>query len=122
MKFSEIIKDLRAESGLSQMELSKRINISAAAIGFLELGKHEPNSATIVAYSKYFNVSADFLLGLEGDDFNVHSPTIVPLSDEYTKEERKFIENLRKLTPGMRDILRSTLNAMLDDSNEGVKV
>lgn len=69
MSFAQIAKYLRDESGLSQMELSKKLGISAAAIGFLELGKHEPNGSTIIAYSKYFNVSADQLLEIE-EEFN----------------------------------------------------
>ena len=112
MSFAKIAKELRSENGLSQMELSKKLGISAAAIGFLELGKHEPNGATIVAYSKCFNVSTDYLLGLE-DDFGVRTAT--PMGDTYTAEERKIVADLRKLPQGMRDILRTTINAMIAD-------
>lgn len=115
MSFAKIAKELRIESGLSQMLLSKQLGISAAAIGFLELGKHEPNGATIIAYSKFFDVSTDYLLGLE-DDFGerINAST----RNDYTSEEKNFIKDLRKLTPGLRDILRTTLSAMLDDTKE----
>ena len=103
MKFAETIKDLRADSGLSQMELSKKIGISAAAIGHLELGKHEPNGATIVAYSKYFNVSAGYLLGLE-DDFG--APIAAPMgASSYSSEERQLIEEYRKLPAESRKLV-----------------
>lgn len=74
MSFAEIAKDLRAESGLSQMELSKKIGISSSGIGHLELGQREPGSNTLIAYSSYFGVTTDYLLGLE-DDFGNKKPS-----------------------------------------------
>lgn len=112
MKFAQIAKELRESLGLSQMQLSKQLGISAAGIGHLELGKREPGSHTLIAYSQFFNVSVDYLLGLE-DDFGVR--TAAPMGDTYTAEERKIITNLRKLPQGMRDILRTTIDAMVAD-------
>ena len=113
MKFSEIIKDLRAESDLSQMELSKKIGISAAAIGHLELGKHEPNGTTIIAYSRYFNVTTDYLLGLEDGPA---SHGAAPIGDTYTAEEREIIKKYRELNaPGIK-LINQTFETLLTTS------
>lgn len=109
MSFAVIAKELRAESGLSQMELSKKLGISAAAIGFLELGKNEPNGATIASYSRYFNVSADYLLGLE-NDFGAR--TAAPSVNTYTAEERQLIEKYRELNPSCKKLVRNTLDTL----------
>lgn len=68
MKYSEILKDLRTEQGLTQKELSKKIGITASAIGFLENGQREPMASTLLAYANYFGVSIDYLMGREDNN------------------------------------------------------
>ena len=63
MNISSIIKELRAEKGLSQAELAKKINVSQKAIDYWERGVNEPKASYIVALADFFDVSADYLLG-----------------------------------------------------------
>lgn len=65
MVFGKILKELRAERGLSQMELSFATGISQSAIAKWELGKTEPSASALVTLSKFFGETVDFLLGLE---------------------------------------------------------
>ena len=65
MVFGKILKELRAERGLSQMELSSATGISQSAIAKWELGKTEPSASALVTLSKFFGETVDFLLGLE---------------------------------------------------------
>lgn len=109
MSFSQKAKELREYSGLSQKGLSEKIGISAAAIGFLELNENEPKGATVKAYAKYFNVTADYLLGLE-DDFGARTPPIVaPMGDGMTADERELLRLFRELSPYLKGM---TLNAV----------
>ena len=64
MVISERIKELRIEKGLSQMQLAKLLNMSQSAVAKWELGKTEPTASAIILLAKFFNESADFLLGL----------------------------------------------------------
>ncbi len=57
-------KELREEENLSQLELSKRLNVSQSAIAKWEKFRTEPTASAIVSVAKYFGVSADYLLGL----------------------------------------------------------
>lgn len=50
---------------LSQTELAKKIGASQKAIDFWEKGINEPKASYIIALSKFFGVTADYLLGLE---------------------------------------------------------
>ena len=64
-KFCERLKELRLEKGLSQAELSSNTGLSQSAIAFWENGKRVPNAQVIITLAKYFDVTTDYLLGLE---------------------------------------------------------
>ena len=64
-KFTERLKELRQEKGLSQIQLAKETGISKSAIGFWETGERVPNAQAVVVLAKYFGVTSDYLLGLE---------------------------------------------------------
>lgn len=66
--FKDIIKDLRESQDMSQYELAKALQVSQSAVAKWELGKTEPTSSALVSISKFFGVSADYLLELE-DEF-----------------------------------------------------
>ena len=63
--FGTLLKELREEKELSQMELSKQIDITQSSIARYELNKTEPKLTDIKKIAIFFDVSADFLLGLE---------------------------------------------------------
>lgn len=67
MKFSEKIKNLRQNAGLTQQELAKHLGITASAIGFLENEKREPTGSTLIAYARHFDIPIDELVGLSPD-------------------------------------------------------
>ena len=60
----ERIKELRTEKKLTQSQLATHINFGHAIVGFWESGKRKPAADAIIALCKFFNVSADYLLGL----------------------------------------------------------
>lgn len=63
-EFSERIKELRAESGLSAMALGKSIGVSDMAILRWENGKSDITSENLKKLAEFFNVTTDYLLGL----------------------------------------------------------
>lgn len=58
------IKELRIEKGITQKELSKNINFGQSTIVAWEKGIKKPTYEAIIALAKFFDVSADYLLGL----------------------------------------------------------
>lgn len=96
MTFSEKSRELRASYSLTQAELAKAINLSRSCISMIEIGKNEPTASTLIAYSKYFNLSIDYLLDLKDDELKSNNDYIL---NSYTlsEKEKKHIENLRKL-------------------------
>ena len=65
--FAERLRDLRQEKELSQRQLSKQLGLGHSAVTQWENEMRVPNAEAIVLLAKYFNVSADYLLGLTDD-------------------------------------------------------
>ncbi len=63
--FAQRLRELRQEKKLSMKQLAKELNTTDAAISNWENGINEPKISYVVAMAKFFNVSADYLLGLE---------------------------------------------------------
>ncbi len=64
-KFSKILKDLRQEKNVGQIELAKSVGVSKGIISLWENGLREPNMFSLIKLAQYFDVSIDFLVGLE---------------------------------------------------------
>ena len=65
MEFSEKLKELRKNRGLTQEELANDLYVSRTAISKWESGKGYPNIDSLKVISKYFSVSLDELLSNE---------------------------------------------------------
>ena len=64
LSFGEKIRILRESREMTQMQLGKAVHLTQRKISYLEMGKCEPNLSDIQAFCIFFNVSADYLLGL----------------------------------------------------------
>ena len=63
--FGKRIKEIRKKSGLNQSEFAKILQCSQANVAKFESQQLDLSTAMIVKICKTFNVSADYLLGLE---------------------------------------------------------
>ena len=64
-KFNIKLKELREEKRLSAKELSQALNITMRTIHRWESGQHVPDVDVIIAVAKFFEVTTDYLLGVE---------------------------------------------------------
>lgn len=62
MKFNEKLIELRKKRGLSQEELSYKLNVTRQTVSKWELGQAIPEMDKLVEMSKIFNVSVDELV------------------------------------------------------------
>ncbi|MGN0618458.1 MAG: helix-turn-helix transcriptional regulator [Candidatus Coproplasma sp.] len=62
--FKERLKELRVERKLSQADLAKELNVSQRSISSWETGFRQPDFETLERIAKFFDVTADYLLGL----------------------------------------------------------
>lgn len=53
------------EKSVGQIELSKAINVSKGIISLWENGLREPTLTNLIALAQFFEVTIDYLVGLE---------------------------------------------------------
>ena len=63
--FAQRLRELRQYNNLSMKQLAKEIKATDAAISNWENDINEPKISYVVSIARFFNVSADYLLGLE---------------------------------------------------------
>lgn len=63
--FSIRLKKLRAEQNFSQEKVAQLLQLKQQSYLRYELNKGEPNLQTLVNIAKIFEVTTDYLLGLE---------------------------------------------------------
>ena len=63
--FKNNLKMLRQEKGLGQVELAKELGISKGIISLWENGLREPGMSSLIILAKFFDVSIDFLVGID---------------------------------------------------------
>lgn len=62
---AERIKSLRERAGLTQAEMARILGISRSGVNAWEMGLSVPSTQYIVELAKKFEVSTDYLLGME---------------------------------------------------------
>ena len=67
MEFCKRLKNIRLECNLTQKDVYTLLNVSPNAYASYEQGRTEPNIKTIKRLCKIFNVSSDYLLGIDED-------------------------------------------------------
>ncbi|MBS2764023.1 helix-turn-helix domain-containing protein [Bacillus licheniformis] len=107
------ITSLRKQSGLTQEELAKKLNITRSALSQYELGTREPNYDLLIKIADFFEVSTDYLL--RGTDPKVQ--------DKIFEDEAKRILNDPKTFIAARDgeITQEILDAALEIITEQLK-
>ncbi len=61
------LKNIRQQRHLNQQKVAIDLNISRESLSYYENGKREPSLSLLVAMSKYFNVSINYLI--TGEEF-----------------------------------------------------
>ena len=57
------LKELRQKRNLTQPKVAMDLNISREALSYYENGKRQPSIELLIAFSKYYRVSIDEIVG-----------------------------------------------------------
>lgn len=87
------LKKLREKEKMTQVELSKKLNVSPSTIGMYETGRREPDYENLKRIAEIFNVSTDYLLG-----FN-------PARKLHADENKKFLDSFLALKKSDKSIV-----------------
>lgn len=64
MDYRQIFKNLREDHDLKQQDIANICNVSDATVGHWENGKRDMRIDCIVKLCKFYDISADYVLGI----------------------------------------------------------
>lgn len=114
--FSQNLKYLRNEKGLTQSQLAEILNYTQSNICEWEKGTVEPKASALITLANYFGVSIEYLLGLE-DDFG--GQAIEKAAPGITAEERELLEEYRALDVSGKQLVNTTIHTLLESNKRG---
>lgn len=91
------IKNLRKEKGLTQLELSKQLNMSRSVLSMLEANKQGTSQSNLKKIADFFDVTIDYLLS-DSDDKIINKPEkTIDLQEVNLVKEFKKLNSKGKL-------------------------
>lgn len=70
MRYTEVMKQLREQSGLSIAKAAEALGMPKSTYSSYEYGRSEPDIETLSKISKHYGVSVDYLIGKSGTSDN----------------------------------------------------
>lgn len=92
--FANNLRNLRIENNMSQSELARQLYINRSMICAYEKENRMPSLDVLIQLSVIFNVSVDFLLGIE---------------KEHTSDKKRFVD-ITGLSKTQIDIINSLIS------------
>lgn len=105
------MKELRMAAGLSQDAAAKKLNISLPTYCRYEYGQREPSASTIAAMARLYQVSTDYLFGLDGSPADM--PNIILASNSPRRKEllgQMGIEEFKVSAPNVDESVEDGLS------------
>lgn len=104
------MRNLLIETDMTQSELANKIGYTQRAVSKWVNNQAEPTESAISNCAKIFNVSTDYLLGLE-DDFGTRTASTVSSAvDVLSSEERQIVEQYRSLPEKLKKLVQEQLD------------
>ena len=104
MEFSERLKDLRKQTGLTQVDVAEKLGISQPAYASWERGVKKPTQDNLVKIPQILNVSVDYLVGNSEENL-----------DELDNIELLFRMNSKGLTDSEKAIFKKELIEFMEE-------
>ena len=104
------LKALRDSLNMTQEEFGKSIGLAKSTYNNYETGVREPKSDFWIAIAQKYNVSIDYLMGLENPQNEAQpAPTN---EDGLTEDDKRIIELLHQLMPENRERVFEIIKAL----------
>ena len=108
LMFSYRLKQLRENTGITQDDLAKLLNLTQSTIAYYESGRKMPTLENTILIAKIFNTSLDYLVGISNyreteylkEDMETYCPTLLlndinTLSADSLRDLKYFIAFLK---------------------------
>ena len=90
--FSKKLKTLRTAKKMSQKDLADKVGVAKSVVSFYESGDRFPSYDVLIRISRIFNVTTDYLLGIERE----RTLDVSELSEDDISVVNTVIEALKK--------------------------
>lgn len=107
MEFKDRLKELRKEKKMTQVKLGEMLNYGYTAIANYESGRNQPSIPDLKKIASIFNVSMDYLLGVN----DIRHPYVI---DDETAEFNEFRRYYALLTDNSKDELMLYMQFLVD--------
>ena len=107
MEFKDRLKALRKEKRLTQVKLGEMLNYGYTAIANYESGRNQPSIPDLKKIASIFNVSMDYLLGVN----DIRHPYVI---DDETAEFNEFRRYYALLNEDSKDDLMLYMQFLVD--------
>lgn len=81
------IRDLRKKKKIKQSELAKALCLSASTVGMYEQNRREPYLDTIIKIANYFEVSVEYLIGIDDQSNLTEGDEVLRSVAEFLKKD-----------------------------------
>lgn len=106
--FDNRLRLLREERGLTQKQVAEALKINPRTYASYENNEREPNSEILISISNLFDISVDYLLGL--DDARVFKHEVVQkVPEQLSTAEMDLINAYRTLSCQGKEFLQTML-------------
>ena len=65
MSFGDKLREVRLKSGMTQLQLADKVNVTKSVISYYEHKDKKPSPDILIKFSEIFGVTTDYLLGIE---------------------------------------------------------
>lgn len=104
------LKALRDSLNMTQEEFGKSIGLAKSTYNNYETGVREPKSDFWIAIAQKYNVSIDYLMGLENSQ-NEDQPAPTN-GDGLSEEDKRLLTMIHNLTPENRERIVEIIKAL----------
>lgn len=90
------VKELRQNLKFTQKELAEKLNMATTTLASIESGQNDLTAEKTKLFAKFFNVSADYLLGLTNIQFPTNEANFIQkeVLENLTENDKKLILDL----------------------------
>ena len=118
--FGQRFKILRKKYELTQNELAQEFNTTFSTISMWENGRNYPEVTKLIEIAEYFQVSTDYLLGLEAKSKNKAIKT--KTDKTISEDEQELLDLYRRAGQNKQDVKNIAKGyATLNDLNNSLK-
>lgn len=118
--FQTRLRELRLRNNLSQLELSKKLNISNVTLSQYENGVRRPDISTISDFADFFGVTSDYLLGRSSNSQISHETKskAEELEEDFPEGISVLYRANKNLTPEQKEMMLRMIKATFFEDEE----